>query len=1624
MFSRKSFSALLTGASLAALSAASGRAVAGTTTINAPTFTWNVPLTDYLNISSTSVVGTFTNTGTISDGLANLDSSGAVAVHVRDGAEIDVFVNDGTIFASDNANPGTGNTTTADAIAIGLHISGTVPSTINNGSIGAVAFGFDSQVGNAGAFGEATGIYYESEGPGGSTVADLDNNGDIDARGGALAISTDGSANAEADAYGVYVGFDNLDASVSSAITNDLTVAAVADAQASGTSQVTARAWGDGISQDFENVDSGSAAVVNNGDVSFAGTAQATVGEGYASAWVNADAIDQEIDVDQASGLSAIVSATNSGSLTASGSATAVATYGGVLAEATAAGFEQDAYGGKTASSVSATNLGDVTVMASAQATLQSGTYAGAYGNAVGIAQYAAGGSTMPYGQSASAFADNQGSLSVTAMASTSGTYVGDSTEAPGAFAFAAGVRQQVYDASVLSATASNTGSIDVLASASADFVAGTYAAAGAFAAGFSQELDNDFDIGGTALSSVVNNGSVTVQSVAESNLDYVFYSISYAVAGGVEQSVYDTDSATVAFENGETGSVSVAASAHADSTIAISEGASLGVAQNVESERESSIANLTAANLGVMSIDAMSQADSTYAAIAVGLGVGIAQDALADRVTLDATNSGTLSVSAQSLANAVAGELDAPAFAFAYNTYVGGVVQQADAGALASLSAVNSGSLSVLSDAKATASTYAGSGSFGFGVLQEANATTASALFDNTGNVSVTSSGEALSDIIAFSYVGAVGASQDVRGSGMDDSASSAMAEIINGDTIFASADAAAGGLSAAESTYAFAVAFATGASQFLDEAAIGEASLTNSGTIAAVSSASATGNIAMAEASAIGYEAELEDLGAATAFLRNKSAGGIWAFAEATADGVDYTAANAEAVGVSVNGYYDLGSFDIDAVNKGLIAASAVATATGNGVAEGAEAYATGVSLDASDLLSGSFKNGSSGVIAANAMATSANGFARAVGIEAESDANGMLITNKGLIAAYAEGGVATATGILIDGGMVPVITTIGPPPAPAPMAVATIENHGDIWAGISTDGGKTILRGNAINTQDAPNAVTILLENNDPANIFGNIDISADDQIKVQNGVTKFDGVINPDMVLEGGLLVGSNGKLVMLNDNDVEGPSKAYVDVFEMGKKGTLQFNLTPDNSDGAYPTITANNASLGGTFKAHYANGLYANKLVYENVITADSRSGHFAKVVDNSILLKTKAIYDDDNNVDLKLTRTGFGDVPGLTQNQKAAGSGIEKVYDDLPNKGPFSGIVKDLFTLDAAEYAAALDQLAGAEYAQLMQSVLGSTGQLNASITDRMDCSVETNLQSQGADARKGCFDPNKVQMWARVGGAWNNADGDKEAPGYDETQTSIYIGGDYAINTNVFIGAVGGYFNSSMDFDDWGGRNGAAMNYDGGQIALYGGYDDGTWYGRNILSYGFYSGDSRRSFGITSAPQALTGDFNTDVVSYYGEAGRRFQLMDNVGATPFLGLGLASAGIDSFTEKDPNGTGAALKIRGADSSSVATTLGFRVNGHWGGFRPEATLAWQHQFADARQTVDMSFADAPNGANFSVVSSDPGSDALIVGLGGSYSVSRSSVITMRYDGTFWSGFNSQQLTARWTTKF
>ena len=765
---------------------------------------------------------------------------------------------------------------------------------------------------------------------------------------------------------------------------------------------------------------------------------------------------------------------------------------------------------------------------------------------------------------------------------------------------------------------------------------------------------------------------------------------------------------------------------------------------------------------------------------------------------------------------------------------------------------------------------------------------------------------------------------------------------------------------------------------------------------------------------------------------------------------------------------------------------------------------ASAVGIFAGASGDIEGTISN-SGHIFASAIVANASSGYAHAVGIWDPSFTNNTTITNSGLINAYAQipntglrGGTmaAYATGILISSqkGIDPPGTT------------TVVNDGGTIWAGTSQDGGKTIQRGNAINTTgvsaldipSAPNGVVIQLQGTSQAgHIFGDILIGSNDEVDVFGGKTFFDGILNnPNKMSQvvpsagypfvGAFNIESGGKLVLCQEGWTgacdsgaaewanagpgglgynpatanNGPAYLFSNTFSMGAGATLGFQLTPLSTPsnftgvftnpsfttpttftpGSYSQVFANTASLSGTVQALYLAGFYANNTTYMHVVEAGTLTGGFASVTDNSILLNTTADVHAGSPgfVNLNVTRTAFGAVPGLTQNQSAAGGGIEAVYSKLPGPGvdpsttnAFDQLVSKLFTIDnAADYATVLDQLSGAQYAQQLQSVIWSTRELNQTITDRMECLIDgTSWQAGGGEpkphaaATPGCFQPGQWTLWAQGHGSWDRQRGDSQAPGYKEGQFGAYMGADYAFTPDWFLGAAGGYFSSRMNFNNWGGVSGGSINYNGFQIAGYGGYDDRVWYARGILAYGNYTGTSTRYVSVTGTPVDPHGTPDAGVLSFYGEAGHRFDLASGWTGTPFVGLGVSRGWINAFTETD-EGTGANLAIHDSSGTSVASRLGGRLSTVWGAFTPEVSLAWQHEFGNTSQTINASFASAPAGADFSVISATTGRDGAAVVAGLSYALGPQNKISVQYDGFFTGSYYSNAVVGRWTAKW
>jgi trimeric autotransporter adhesin len=1454
-------------------------------------------------------------------------------------------------------------------------------------------------------------------------------------------------AQASARAAGVFQSANEFNGA-SLTVDNSGTIQGRATALAGAITEAFALARAVGVAQSA-NTGYGAAigVVTNESTGSIVGLANAgAVADGFASAKATAIGVDQFADAIVGA---ATFTVNNAGNIGASAYAKATSYESRAFADAYAAGVLQEGVNmSDGALKATVTNAGDIGGLAHATALALGRATANAYG--VGVSQY------------------SFDVLSANFTVNNSGTIGGQATanalsldSEAFARATANGIRQFGSEEGAITAlvTNSSSGLIEALAkaSAAAPFFASAYAAAFGVA-----QTGNDVE---SANFTVNNAGHIGASATAYASA--YDHALADAFAEGVFQGARDFAALTAIVTNSAGAQIAAFAKATAYAAgLASAYASAYGVSQY---SFEGATANLTVTNSGFIGAKATALAISTdYKASATAAAVGVLQQGLGIGSMVGVVNNSSAYANIAASAKAQAGGFTS-AHAEAFAVGVGQLAEETDS---ASFTVNNSGNIQALATAYAAALGAATARATAYGVAQDGFivGNMAATVTNNPGgSIFAGANAQALAGVEAFATANAVGVLQFVEEAGI------ANFTVKNGGSIGANASALA------SAGFAEAQARAVGISQYFDDVALPTANVSNSGSINVHAKAQAFGTTAFAFAKATGiHVSAFDDVPILTVNINNT--GSIHAAASAVASGF------AEATAIGIFAGNNFGVIQGTIANAGKIHASAFASGFT------AVAHAVGI-WDPSEINGTNIVN--TGII---------NAYAQANGLlAAAAFATGILISGPFEECDSPNGKSCE----LVSGSPTPdpngttptlqtVITNNG-----GTIWAGESTNGGPILRGnaINTAGVASL------DIPAAPNPTLIQLEGiTQPGHIFGDIIMQAHDTVVVQNGKTFFDGIINdPNYAANynspstgypfvGTVNVASSGDLVLCQEgwtkacdagaaawasagpgglgynpaNGVNGP--AYIFANSFTNSGTLAYQLTPLSMPsnytgvftnpsfttpssfvpGNYSQVFANTANLGGTLQAWYLPGLYFNNTFYQNIVEAASLNGSFANVIDNSVLLNTQVVQQGGNgapgSVSLDVTRVPFGSVPGLTQNEQAAGGGIEKVYQQLPlGTDPFTGtnkfdqLVATLFTIDnVPAYAAALDQLSGAQYAQMLQSVIWSTREINKTIAGRMECQIDgapVGPNGGGADMAvkappqvlpiyAGCFTPGHWNVWAQGHYSWDHDNGDSNAPGYKENQYGAYLGADYAITTNWFIGIAGGYFNSNMDFDQFGGVNGGSIRYSGGQVAGYGGYDDRLWYGRAIVSAGFYSGNSTRFISITGSPVDPTGSPDADVVSFYGEAGYHWYVNPTTAVTPLVGLTVAHGWLNGFTEND-DGTGAALNVSNSNGTSVASRLGVRFSTvWWGAWRPEAMIAWQHEFGDTAQTVNESFADAPAGANFSVLSSNTERDWAVAEAGVSYFFNPNNKFSLLYNGFFNQDYTSNSVVGRWTTKW
>ncbi|MCH8323003.1 MAG: autotransporter domain-containing protein, partial [Proteobacteria bacterium] len=768
--------------------------------------------------------------------------------------------------------------------------------------------------------------------------------------------------------------------------------------------------------------------------------------------------------------------------------------------------------------------------------------------------------------------------------------------------------------------------------------------------------------------------------------------------------------------------------------------------------------------------------------------------------------------------------------------------------------------------------------------------------------------------------------------------------------------------------------------------------ANFTNSGTFNMNVNAFASGlggPAATARAFALGVSQSLSGGTAVTGSASFSNSGNFSVGARATA----VNATSIESAVASATGYVFVAGFANQVLNP-IVVNSGSFNVNATALGATAAAFALGMGISGASV-SGAIWN--SGTMSVTASAPGGNATAIAIGIAANVF-NGT-ITNTGTIRVLAIGSSTTAVGIGFTATT--AFTTLNSVFA-GPGDLGTITNDGGtLWAGVQNG---TLDFGTVIDTTGAPNPILInLMGSTQQGDIWGNILLSPDDNILVTNGNTIFRGMINGTATFVGSMTISAGGTLTLATTGT--GPSVVYVDNYTQTSSGTLAVNIFPSSGINDLGQINAITANLAGTLQVNVVAGLYANSQTYQDVVVASTLTGTWDTFVinTNTPFLSVVPVFPGDDTADLSLLRNAFTSVGGMTLNQMAAASGIENSYSTSLT-GPYAAMIGEMFTFGSSTFISAVEQLHGADYAQNMMTNLGSMALLNYSIDDRLNAGPIASNNRQGTNIiQKG-----DVAIWARAQIVWGDADGDIEAPGYDQTQKAFYAGLDYAVNDDILIGFVAGYYDNELRFD-----NGNRKDDNGVQIGLYGEYDTQKYYIRGIGGYASYNADSVRHINFGSTVGTNFGTYDSTVTSFMIETGRRFEISQDFYFTPYGGLSYAKVKTDAFTE-----TGLAASALAASSNSAKSfmsDLGARFTAAWDtGSNSKIIIefggAWQHEFKDDPLRFTTSFAGAP-GSAFTVIGSVIDPDTFMLNAGISLATGGGFEIKASYWGRFNSNF-------------
>ncbi|MEK7388979.1 MAG: autotransporter domain-containing protein [Elusimicrobiota bacterium] len=497
------------------------------------------------------------------------------------------------------------------------------------------------------------------------------------------------------------------------------------------------------------------------------------------------------------------------------------------------------------------------------------------------------------------------------------------------------------------------------------------------------------------------------------------------------------------------------------------------------------------------------------------------------------------------------------------------------------------------------------------------------------------------------------------------------------------------------------------------------------------------------------------------------------------------------------------------------------------------------------------------------------------------------------------------------------------------------------------------------------------------------------------------------------------------------------------VASLGGAGGLQMTIRPAVTSLA----VTGNAALAGSLRVNLTP-----RIVLEGdlltPITYGSRTGTFSNIV-SPAAVAFDPIYNA-NSVTLRARLVPLAESV-VTPNQGSVAGALEPLRS-APT-GDVAAVLGNLYTLDAPQLRAALDQISPISLASIRGLDMAAAGAQASVVGQRMIAIADGSsrrarmthytvnkpapypgilLAYAGNDLSSldlRAADERGTSPWgffaSAVGGTGrlteaNGASGSQ--PGYSFTTGGLTAGADYRTGDHTAVGAAIGYLRGHASiYAPAAGTvdgNSARLGVFGtafserARASLYlGGAADFYKTRRDIT----FSGISRTA---TAAPRGR--ELNANV-------GASFDLKTHFWGTysPFAGLAYDRLMIDRFTETGADSLD--LAVGAQTAQSLQSSLGLRYSDTFTGevftWKPYVSAGWRHQFDNQRRPIDARLVNA-GGQTLSVTTGDFARDGTLLGTGFLLILNPQASVRLDYSGDFRSHFQENTVNALMRYRF